>query len=118
MSLPAAPGDNIGIQVVVTDATLSGIKSAATPLMIADGSITSAKIPGGTVASVHLASNAVNSSKISNGTILEEDLNKDAITSEKKLTGSIPVDTTQRDLRTGFASGPFFFENVVNCLRW
>ena len=30
------------------------------------------------------------------------------------VTGSIPVDTTQRDLRTGFISGPFLFSGVSN----
>ena len=54
-----------GISSVVHDATLSGSGTTASPLVIADGGVSSAKIADGTVATTDLANLAVTPAKVS-----------------------------------------------------
>jgi len=58
-------GDNWGTQTVVTDATLTGSGTAATPLKIADNGVNSGKIADGSVSTADLANSAVTSPKLS-----------------------------------------------------
>ncbi len=90
VTLPSSGGgDNWGTQVVVTDATLTGNGTTATPLRIADNGVTSAKIADGAVATADLANNSVTSVKIVDGTITTSDLADNSVTSEKIVDGAI-----------------------------
>ena len=82
-------GDNWGTQAVVSDATLTGSGTAATPLKIADNGVTSAKILDGTVSSADIANNAINSSKIQDGSVVAADLADNAVSNSK--LGSLVV---------------------------
>ena len=90
VTLPSSGGgDNWGTQVVVTDATLAGNGTTATPLRIADNGVTSAKIADDAVATADLANNSVTSAKILDGTIATSDLADNSVTSAKILDGTI-----------------------------
>ena len=56
---------------------------------LADGSVTSAKILDGAVATVDLANNAVTSAKIADGTIVNADLAANSVSSANIIDGSI-----------------------------
>ena len=90
VTLPTSGGgDNWGTQLVVTDATLAGNGTTATPLRIADNGVTSAKIADGAVATADLAENSVTSEKIVDGTIVSTDLANNSVTTDKLGNASV-----------------------------
>ncbi|MBW6501108.1 MAG: tail fiber domain-containing protein, partial [Bacteroidales bacterium] len=93
VTLPSSGGgDNWGTQVVVTDATLAGNGTTATPLRIADNGVTSAKIADGTIVRADLAENSVTSEKIVDGTIVTADLADNVITNAKIINTAVTTD--------------------------
>lgn len=85
----AIPGDNWGIQAVVTDAAMTGNGTTAAPLKIADNGITSAKIQDGTIVVADLANNSVTTEKIADGTIVNADIADNGIGSSKIQDASV-----------------------------
>jgi len=94
VTLPSSGGgDNWGTQVVVTDVSLAGNGTTATPLMIPDngvtaakiasGAVTTAKILDGTVSNADLADNSVTTLKIADGAIATADLANSTVTTDK-----------------------------------
>ena len=102
VTLPSSGGgDNWGTQVVVTDATLAGNGTTATPLRIADNGVTSAKIADGAVATADLANNSVTSAKIVDGTISTSDLADNAVTNAKIINTAVSTDKLANSAVTG-----------------
>ena len=84
VTLPSSGGgDNWGTQVVVTDATLAGNGTTATPLRIADNGVTSAKIADGAIATADMANSAVTNDKLGNLSVSAVKIQNGAVTSEK-----------------------------------
>ncbi len=80
VTLPSSGGgDNWGTQVVVTDVSLAGNGTTATPLMIPDNGVTAAKI----------ASGAVNTAKILDATVSNADLSDNSVTSAKIASAAV-----------------------------
>ena len=70
VTLPSSGGgDNWGTQTVVTDATLAGNGTTATPLRIADNGVSTIKILNSAVTADKLATNAVTTDKINAGAV-------------------------------------------------
>ena len=70
VTLPSSgAGDNWGTQTVITDATLSGNGTTATPLRIADNGVATVKIASAAVTADKLAASSVTSEKISTGAV-------------------------------------------------
>jgi len=70
VTLPSSGGgDNWGTQTVVTDATLAGNGTTATPLRIADNGVSTAKIVNSAITADKLATNAVTTDKINAGAV-------------------------------------------------
>jgi hypothetical protein len=70
VTLPSSGGgDNWGTQTVVTDATLAGNGTTATPLRIADNGVATVKIASAAVTADKLAASSVTSDKISAGAV-------------------------------------------------
>jgi hypothetical protein len=61
--------DNWGSQSVVSDATLDGAGTSASPLKLADNGVTSAKIADGAVTGSKIESGAISSDKIESGAV-------------------------------------------------
>ncbi len=61
--------DNWGTQSVVSDATLDGAGTSASPLKLADNAVTSAKIADGAVTGSKIESGAISSDKIESGAV-------------------------------------------------
>ena len=84
VTLPSSGGgDNWGTQTVVTDATLTGNGTTATPLKIADNGITSGKIFDGTIVTSDLADNSVTNAKIIDTAVSTNKLANNAVTASK-----------------------------------
>ncbi len=84
VTLPSTGGgDNWGTQVVLTDITLTGSGTAASPLKIADNGVTSSKIQDGTIATIDLADDAVTNAKIINTAVSTDKLANNAVTAPK-----------------------------------
>jgi len=75
-----------GLAAVVHDASLIGDGTGLSPLGVADGGVTSAKIQDGQVGNADLANNAVTSAKISDGAVTTPDLADSAVTGPKLNT--------------------------------
>ncbi len=101
VTLPST-GDNWGSQAVITDASLAGNGTTTTPLVIADGGVTSVKIQDGQVALTDLADNSVNSTRIVDESIATADLANGAVTSEKLAAGAV---TGAKIAQEGAANG-------------
>jgi hypothetical protein len=70
VTLPSSGGgDNWGTQTVVTDATLAGNGTTATPLRIADNGVTTVKLANTAVTAEKLAASSVTSEKIGAGAV-------------------------------------------------
>ncbi len=72
VTLPASgegSSDNWGTQSVVSDATLDGAGTSASPLKLADNAITSAKIADGAVTGSKIESGSISADKIVNGAV-------------------------------------------------
>ncbi len=70
VTLPSSGGgDNWGTQTVVTDATLAGNGTTATPLRIADNGVSTVKIVNSAITADKLATNAVTTDKINAGAV-------------------------------------------------
>lgn len=82
ITLPST-GDNWGTQTVSRDNSLGGNGTAASPLQVAEGGVTSAKIADNSIATGDLANNSVTSAKIADGTITNNDIADKGITSAK-----------------------------------
>ena len=92
VTLPSSGGgDNWGTQVVVTDASLSGNGTTATPLRIADNGVTTSKILDATIGVADIADNAVNSSKILDASVGTADIASSAITMGKIADNAVGV---------------------------
>jgi len=76
-------GDQWGTQTVVTDATLTGNGTTATPLKVADSGISTAKIAGSAVTADKLAGNAVTEAKIATGAVTDGKIATGAVTGGK-----------------------------------
>jgi hypothetical protein len=104
-------GDHWGTQTVVTDATLTGNGTTASPLKVADSGISTAKIAGSAVTADKLAGNAVTETRIAAGAVTEgkiaagavtaDKLAGNAVTDEKIATGAV----TQGKIATGAVTG-------------
>lgn len=103
VTLPSSGGgDNWGTQAVVTDATLAGNGTTATPLKIADNGITSAKILDGAIVTADLADQTVSTAKLGNlavsadkiqaGAVITDKLGNLSVSAEKILNGAITTD--------------------------
>lgn len=70
VNLPSSGGgDNWGTQSVVSDATLDGAGTSASPLKLADNAVTSAKIADGAVSGSKIESGAISADKIETGAV-------------------------------------------------
>lgn len=70
VTLPSSGGgDNWGTQSVVSDATLDGSGTSASPLKLAEKAVTSAKIADGAVTGSKIESGAISADKIASGAV-------------------------------------------------
>jgi trimeric autotransporter adhesin len=88
VTLPSA-GDNWGIQAVVTDASLTGIGTTATPLKIADNGVNSAKIQDAGIVTADLADQTVSTAKLGNLAVSADKLQNGAVTTDKINAGAV-----------------------------
>ena len=98
LSVQLASGST-GLQSVTTDATLTGDGTAAHPLgvatgaitstYLADGAVTSAKIVDGAVTSFKIADNAVGSTKLADNAVGATKLADNAVGTTKLLDGAV-----------------------------
>ena len=82
-------GDNWGTQAVVTDATLTGNGTTATPLKIADNGITSAKILDASIVTADLADQTVSTAKLGNLAVSADKIQNGAVITDKLANGSV-----------------------------
>lgn len=75
--------DNWGTQSVVSDATLDGVGTSASPLKLADNAVTSAKIADGAVSGSKIGSEAVTDTKIAAGAVTSAKIAIGAVTGTK-----------------------------------
>ena len=103
VTLPSSGGgDNWGTQSVVTDASLTGNGTSATPLKIADNGITSAKILDGAIITADMADQTVTTAKLGNLAISTDKVQNGAVTTEKLANGAV---TGIKIAQAGAASG-------------
>lgn len=90
VTLPSSGGgDNWGTQVVVTDPTLSGNGTTATPLRIADNGVNSSKVQDGSIVTIDLADQTVSTAKLGNLAVSAEKIQNSAVTTDKLANGSV-----------------------------
>jgi hypothetical protein len=94
-------GDNWGTQSVVTDATLTGNGTTATPLKIADNGITSAKIQDAGIVTADLADQTVSTAKLGNLAVSAEKIAGMAVTADKLANGAVTTDKINAGAVTG-----------------
>jgi len=123
VTLPSSGGgDNWGTQTVVTDATLAGNGTTATPLRIADNGVSTVKIVNSAITADKLAANSVTSVKIAAAAVTGEKIAQAGATAGQSLkwngtTWAPATDETGTGLTlpfsgTGTSSSPLF--NITN----
>ncbi len=78
-----------GLQTVATDATLSGDGTAANPLAVAPGAITTSHLANGAVTASKIADGAVTAGKIVDGAVGTSKLADNAVGTTKLVDGSV-----------------------------
>jgi hypothetical protein len=113
VTLPSSGGgDNWGTQAVVTNPSLAGNGTTATPLLIADNGVTTEKILDGTIGNADLANNAVNGAKVLDGSLITADLADQTVSTAKLGNLAVSADKIQNSAVTtdklagGSVTGP------------
>ncbi|HSO85512.1 MAG TPA: hypothetical protein VLQ91_03100, partial [Draconibacterium sp.] len=94
-------GDNWGTDNVITDASLTGNGTVASPLQIANNGVTSAKILDGSIVSVDLANSAVTTAKLGSLAVSTDKIQNSAVTVDKLLNNAVTTDKTNGGAVTG-----------------
>ena len=78
-----------GLQTVATDATLTGDGTAANPLGVAPGAITTAYLANGAATAEKIADGAITTAKVADGVISTSKLADNAVATTKLVDGSV-----------------------------
>jgi len=114
VTLPSSGGgDNWGTQTVVTDVSLAGNGTTATPLRIADNGVSTIKILNSAVTADKLATNAVTTDKINAGAVTGAKIAQAGATAGQALKWNGTTWAPAADATGGTASGWTDDGNVI-----